>query len=320
MPRAPHLHDWITLFALAGLWGSAFMFNELALQSFTPPVIVAGRLVIAAIMLLILLMMSGVSVFKGRHSWLSIFIIALLGTILPFHLTAWAQQHIDSAVTGILMAVMPLFVLSSSHFLLPGERLTTYRIVGLLCGFIGVFFVIGPDSFQFANSNMELWGMLAVLGAALSYSVSSVYTRRMGSGNPTALATGVIFVGSLVALPLAASDLATPSLPPTGVAVAAILALGLLCTGFASILYFRVVQGPGPTFLSLVNYLIPIWAMLIGALVLGESINALAYVGLVLILTGIAISEFGQRLRRKILRDRERHSVPQTLSVAEEDT
>ncbi len=320
MCQAPRLQDWISLLALTGLWGTSFLFNELALRSFTPSTIVAGRLTIAALMLLPLLLASGQSLMKSGRHWLSILIMALLGTILPFHLTAWAQQHLDSAVTGVLMAMMPLFVLSFAHFFIAGEQLTISRIAGFICGFAGVLFIVGLDSISLERDSTVLFSMLAVLGAALSYAISSVYARCIRPANPMAMATGVILIGSLLALPPAASNFTLPDLPFTGLAVAAILALGLLCTGLASVLYFRLVQGPGPTFLSLVNYLIPVWAVFAGALILGESLSALVYIGLALILIGIAVSEFGQRLKQPIMRRRKPHSAQPALCVAEEET
>ena len=319
MSQAPRLFDWLSLLALTGLWGTSFLFNELALRSFPPSIIVAVRLIIAALMLAMVLRYGNLPAVKQGRNWWSILVMALLGTTIPFHLTVWAQQHIDSAVTGILMAIMPLFVVCLAHAFIPGERLSFYRVIGFMCGLVGVICVIGPEAMGIARNNLEIASIAAVLLAALSYAINSVYTRCKKPGNPIVTSTGVVIVGGIIALPPAAHDIATIGLPPTTTAVIAVVVLGLLCTGLASVLYFRIVQGPGPIFLSLVNYLIPAWAVFAGAVVLGESVNSSAFVGLALILTGIAISEFGQRVYRRLQRGRETRNSLRTDTMATEE-
>ena len=295
MPRAPHIRDWISLLILTVLWGSAFLFNELALQSFPPPVLVAGRILIAAVVVYGYLRFTGAALPRDARAWIPMAVIAVFGNVLPFNLIAWSQQFIDSSLAGVLMAVMPLFVLSLAHFFVPGARLTPFKALGFLLGFTGIVVVIGPD-FEQGNSNpMALWGALAALGAAFSYSVSTIYTRRLGAGDPMRRAAGMLIVASVLSAPAALIDLpelATPSV----MSIAAITFLGLLATGFATLLYFRLIQGPGPTFLSLVNFLVPVWAVLAGAVILNESLTSSVFTGLAMILSGIAISEFGSRV------------------------
>lgn len=316
---APSLFDWLSLLALTALWGTSFLFNEIALRSFPPSVMVAGRLIIAALMLAMVLRYSDVLASQQRQNRWSLLIMALLGTILPFFLTAWAQQHIDSAITGILMAMMPLFVMSLAHTFIPGERVSLQRIIGFGCGFLGVVCVIGPDSLNTTGDNREILSIAAVLLAALSYAVNSIYTRRLKPGHPIVTAYRVMLLGAVIAIPPAALDASAVTIQPTFIAVVAIGVLGLLCTGLASVLYFRLVQGPGPIFLSLVNYLIPVWAVFAGALILDETLNRLAYVGLALILTGIAVSEFGRRVYRPSQRGRVTRDAVHTGTVATED-
>ena len=226
--------------------------------------------------------------------------LAIAGNLLPFHLVAWAQLHITSSTAGVLMAVMPLFVLSLAHFFVPGARLTAFRVVGFVAGFVGVTLVIGVDSLANLQGNMALLGCLAVLGAAFSYSVNSIYARRLGTSDPVQLASGMMIVSCFLALPQAAPELGE-LFSPTLASALALAFLGLLSTGAATLLYFRVIQGPGPTFLSLVNYLVPVWAVATGAIFLDESLSASMWAGLGLILGGIAVGEFGQRILRLLL-------------------
>ena len=318
MPRAPHSGDWISLLALTGLWGSAFLLNEIALASLSPSVLVAGRILIAAALIFAYLRLTGDSLPAPGRAWWPMVVLAVFGNVLPFHLVAWSQQHIDSSLAGILMAVMPLFVLTLAHFLVPGARLTLYRAVGFVVGFAGVVVIIGPEFLHGLNGNVAFWGAIAVLGAALSYSISTIYARRLGAGDPVRRSAGMLIVASIMSLPAAAVELPAITTPSIG-AAAALAVLGLLSTGFATLLYFRLVQGPGPTFLSLVNYLVPAWAVIAGALFLDESLSLSALVGLMLILSGIAFSEIGPRAMRTMQAMRSRFARSSLPAVAPED-
>lgn len=295
MPRAANFSDWIALFALTVMWGTAFMFNELALAAFPPSVLVAGRILIATVILVAFMRAQGIALPTSARAWIPMLIMALLGNVLPFQLIAWAQQHIDSSLAGILMAVMPLFVLTLAHFFLPGSRLTPYRIAGFVMGFSGVVVIIGPAALSGLSNNLALWGAIAVLGAAMSYSVNSIYARRLGAANAVQLSAGMLVAASLLSLPGAAVDIADVVTPGIG-AIAAMLILGSLSSGVATLIYFRLVQGPGPAFLSIVNYLVPAWAVIAGALFLGESITPTLYGGMLLILSGVALGELGPRI------------------------
>lgn len=299
MPRAARMSDWIALLALTVMWGTAFMFNEIALAAFPPAVLVAGRIVIAAVILFAFMRASGIALPPPGRGWIPMAVMAVLGNVLPFHLIAWAQQHIDSSLAGILMAIMPLFVMTLAHFFVTGSRLTPYRIAGFCIGFSGVVVVIGPQALGGLADNAALWGTLAVLAAALSYSVNTIYARRLGAANPVRLSAGMMVAASLLSMPGAFIDVPDIASPDVA-AIGAMLVLGLLSSGLSTLIYFRLVQGPGPEFLSTVNYLVPACAVLAGALFLGESVDPTAYVGLLLILAGVALGELGPRLAEQL--------------------
>lgn len=316
MPRTPHAGDWISLLALTALWGSAFALNEIALASLPPSVLVAGRIIIATVLIVSFLRLTGDALPGPSRNWWPMFILALFGNVLPFHLIAWSQQHIDSSLAGVLMGAMPLLVLTLAHFFIPGARLTLFRAAGFVVGFTGVVVIIGPDFVGGLDGNLAVWGAIAALGAALSYSISTIYARRLGAGDPLRRSAGMLIVASLISLPAAVIDLPAATFSP-GAAVA-LAVLGLLTTGFATLLYFRLVQGPGPTFLSLVNYLIPAWAVIVGAIFLDESLSLSITSGLVLILCGIAISEIGPRVLRARQKSRAWHFRSALSTVARE--
>lgn len=318
MPRAAHPGDWAALLLLTILWGTAFLFNELALAAFPPTVLVAGRIVIAAAVIYAFMRGSGVRLPEPGRAWIPMIVMAILGNVLPFSLIAWAQNHIDSSLAGILMSVMPLFVLTLAHFFLPGSRLTGFRIAGFIVGFAGVVVIIGPDALTGLSNNAALWGAIAVLAAAFSYSVSSIYARRLGAVNPVQLSSGMLLAASLISLPAATMDV-SGIVAPGFASVVSLLVLGSLSTGFATLLYFRLVQGPGPTFLSLVNYLVPAWAVFAGALFLDESPSLPVLIGLLLILCGIALSEVGPRVARALQATRSRYLPPSMPPMTRED-
>jgi drug/metabolite transporter (DMT)-like permease len=197
-------------------------------------------------------------------------------------------------MAGVLLAMVPLFVLALSHFLVPGGRLTRWRCLGFGIGFSGVIMIVGPDLARSIDSPAALWGALATLGAALSYAVSAIYAQRIGPGDPVARSAGMLIVASMLSLPTAIVALPDVTLPGLRAATC-LLVLGMLVSGFATILYFRLIQGPGPAFLSLVNYMVPAWAVVAGIVFLGEPVSDGMIAGLVLILVGVACSEFGAR-------------------------
>ena len=135
MPRAAKFSDWLALLLLTAMWGTAFMFNEFALAAFPPAVLVAGRILIAAAILLTFMRANGVKLPTFGRAWIPMLVMAVLGNVLPVPADRLGQQHIDSSLAGILMAVMPLFVLTLAHFFLPGSRLTPYRVSGFVIGF-----------------------------------------------------------------------------------------------------------------------------------------------------------------------------------------
>jgi len=294
MPRTATIADWLALLVLTGFWGTSFGVTKIALGAFPPAVLVAGRVAVAAGVLLIYMWARGVRLPRTLAGWRPMLLTAILGNLIPFQMIAWAQTSIDSGMAAVLMAVMPLFVLTLAHFYVPGSRLTAGRVAGFGVGFCGVALVVGPDAWQAADGAATLAGAAGMLAAAFSYSVNSIYARRLGPVDPVQLSGGMLLVSSVLCLPGAVIE-ADGIVDPTLGSATAVMALGLFSTGLATLLYFRIIQGPGPAFLSLINYLVPAWAVVIGALFLDEELALTGYLGMLLILAGIALSEIGPR-------------------------
>lgn len=288
--------DWMLLLALVAMWGSSFMFNRIAVASLPPLTVVAGRIGIAALVLVAVVFALGRRLPPPGRDWAPFVLIAVIGNALPFYLITWGQQVVESALAGILMAMMPLATIVLAHFLIAGEHLTRQRAGGFLVGFSGIVLLMGPAALAgFGGDALRIVSQLAVLGGALCYAMQSVLTRLLVKGDVLVAAAATLLVASLIVVP-AALWLQPPwTLAPSPQSVAAVIWLGVAPTAIATILYFMLIRSAGPSFMSLVNYLSPGVAVMLGLLVMGETPQANAYFGLVLILAGIAVTQWRRR-------------------------
>lgn len=294
--------EWGLLFGLVALWGSSFMLVRVSLDAFTPVAVTAGRLLIGAGVLLLVLLATRRRVPRDARSWVFFSMMAVIGNALPFFLIAWGQARIPSGLTGILMAVMPLVVLVLAHFFVAGERLNAKRLAGFMLGFVGVVVLTGPEAVAaLIGQDASLASQLAVLGAAVCYGVAAIVARRGPALNPVVTGAAVLSIaGVLVGLGLVAGiagqGAGGAAHAPVGMAPGlALAALGALSTGLATVVYFSLVARAGPTFLSLINYLIPVWAVVLGALVLHERLPPRAFAALGLILAGVVVARWRAR-------------------------
>jgi len=290
-PRRPLTH-WLLLVALVAMWGSSFLFTKIAVAAIAPTDVVAGRFVLASLVLSTLLVVTRRRLPASGRLWLFIVAMALIGNCLPFWLITWGQQRIDSGLAGILMAIMPLATVMLAHFFVAGERLNRFKAGGFLIGFLGIVVLMGPAVLlELRGGGTVLLSELAVLAGALCYAVSSIIARRRPPSDALVVSTGVALAAFLVMAP--ASALTGP--PDLGAlplsALLAVVVLGVVSTATATVVYFNLITLAGPSFLSLINYLIPVWAVVIGMLLLGERPTWTAFAGLALILLGIALAE-----------------------------
>lgn len=282
------LADWALLLALALLWGSAFAFQDVAVDSVGPVTATAIRLVLSALILAGALRLTLRRLPASPRLWGWLAAMAVIGNVAPFALTTWAQERVESNLAGILTSTAPLITLALAHFFMPGERLNWRRMLGFALGFCGVGVLLGP---QIDAPKGDLLAFAALLGAACCYAGAAVIAARMPDLPALAAATGVLLAAALVAAP-AAFYFEDPmrAAPPSAVGLAALLALGLAVTAGGTWAYFRLARRAGPSFLSLFNYLTPVVAMACGALFLGEELSPGAAPALLLILAGLALT------------------------------
>jgi drug/metabolite transporter (DMT)-like permease len=281
--------DWLILLALALIWGSAFFFISVAVHAIPPLTYVWLRLTIAASGLWLFLWWKQERITLPRSVWGSIFLLALLNNALPFALFGWGQTHIASGLASILNATTPIWGVVVAHFLTNDERMTPAKIGGVLLGFGGVAMMIGPA--LLSNIGTDGLAQLACVAASLSYALAAVWARRfkrMGLP-PMTVTTGQLTAGALMMLPVALmADHPWNETFPGIAPLAAISALALLCTAFAYVLYFRLIDRAGATNALLVTLLVPPTAILLGAMFLGEALAPQDFFGLTLIALGLA--------------------------------
>ncbi len=296
MTASPTALNWVSIFALGLIWGGTFMVVSMALESYGPITVATARTTLGAVTLVLLVAAMGRPLpLRDVRLWRYIVPIGLFSTALPFFLLSWGQQYVASAFAGLSMAALPLFLLPLAH-VFSDERMNTRRTIGVLIGFIGAAVLLGPGAFSGGSGNLEPLARLACLGAVLSYSVSSITTRQCPPVDPIALSALSLLVGSLVLLPMMLAIEGVPQWQP-GRSGYAIVFLGLVPTALATLLRIQTIRSAGSVFLSLVNYQVPLWAVVFGVAILNETLPISFFLALALILTGLVISQFGA-LRR----------------------
>eukprot|EP00919_Chromeraceae_sp_WS-2016_P016529 GHVR01039511.1.p1 GENE.GHVR01039511.1~~GHVR01039511.1.p1 ORF type:complete len:312 (-),score=64.41 GHVR01039511.1:617-1552(-) len=293
------IYSWLMVAILAFVWGGTFMVTEVALRGITPFWLAASRIGFATVIMLVVWGLRGFPLFEAplnNSQRSALFTIGAASSAVPFSLLAWGQQYVTSGFAGVSMASTALIVLPLAHFLVPGERMTPRRSIGFAIGFCGVVVLIGGQAFESTGSPLEAFGRLACFGAAFCYSISSILMRRLPAVDPIGLASILLIIATGITVPMALVLEGVPPLPDSQTLV--VLAfLGLIPTAAANLLRVLVVRSAGPVFMSLVNYQVPLWSVLLGALILSEPMPPALIYAMLLILGGVGLSQYGA-LRR----------------------
>ncbi|HDY83868.1 MAG TPA: DMT family transporter [Halieaceae bacterium] len=288
--QRPRLIHWSMLGFLSMAWGFAFYLIAVGLESFSPLTVVNIRLIIGATTLYVIMCWQGYSLPPPGRWWVRFAVLAVTGNLIPFTLISWGETRISSAQTGLLMALMPISTMVLAHFFVHDDTLTPRRLAGVVIGFMGVVVLVGGDALAGMGGG-TLIAQIAVLIATVAYAVNAVYTKRIPAINTLVVATGSLIIGALMLLPFTLyidqpvlPDASMSSLVATGL-------LGVVSTGLATWVYFRVVTDCGPAFLSIINYIIPAIALAAGVIFLGESVVPSQFLGLIFVLIGIAMTQ-----------------------------
>ena len=300
-PVSSHMnfHVWVMLIVLSILWGTSFIFTEIALEDFRPLTIATLRVSGAASALWIYLLIIGAEIPRSLSIWGAFLIMGIVNNAIPFAAIMFAQTLISASLASILNSTAPLFTVVLAGILLSDERITTSRIFAVILGFIGVVVMIGPPALL--GIGADVLAQCAVLGASVSYAFSAVFARRFKAMGlqPSVLAVGMLTMSSLCLAPIAIFFDRPFTLNAPGISsIAAAAGVALLSTALAYILYFRILAAAGATNLLLVTFLIPVSAILLGVNFLGESLSLSQIVGMFLIGLGLAVMD-GRIFKRR---------------------
>jgi drug/metabolite transporter (DMT)-like permease len=277
--------EWGMLMLLSAFWGGSFFFVEIALRDFQPFTIVSLRVTLAALTLVCAVHLLGLRMPFSLRTWGAYFVMGALNNAIPFSLIVWGQTRIDSGTASILNATTPIFTALMAHILTSDERLTTRKFLGVLIGFLGVYIMMKPALRE--SFNWRGLGQVAILGAAVSYSLAGIFGKRFKDASPVVNSAGMLIGSSMMMLPLAIIVDSPWSLRPSLEATAAVFGIAIISTAMAYLLYFRILAAAGATNVLLVTFLIPISALLLGVWVLGEKIEVLEYIGMDCIFIGL---------------------------------
>ncbi|MDR5652306.1 DMT family transporter [Ruixingdingia sedimenti] len=291
--------DWLLLCLLALLWGVSFFFIAVVLPSVPAFTLVTVRLALAALALAGVMRLRGIRLPRGARAWGGLAMLGLLNNALPFSLVALAQGTIDSGLASVLNATVPLFTVVLARIATSAERLTPARLGGVAAGMAGVAVMVGSGALS--GGPGQAGAQMLSLAAAFFYATGTVFARRIVPGglSPVAMAFGQLSMATLLLLPLSLLFDAPWTLPmPPPHALAALVVLALMSTAGAYLIYFRLLISAGPVNLQLVTFMIPVTALLLGVLVLGEVLVARQIAGMALIALGLVLID-GRLLRRR---------------------
>jgi drug/metabolite transporter (DMT)-like permease len=278
---------WLTVLAL--LWGPAFLFMKVAVQEVPPLTVAASRVSAGALLLYVILKLQGHSLPKFGPVWVRFAVMGLTSNALPFFLLSWGQQYVSSALAAISVGASPLFTMLLAHYFTSDDRLSASKVIGLAIGFGGLVALFVPALVE--GGDASLWGLAATTGAGLSYGIAFVYARqRLPQLPPLVGPAAQLVMASIWLLPITLVVDQPYTLPALSwPVIVSLLLVTVWCTVLAFVVYYRVMKQISATILSLVTYLNPIVATVLGVVVLQEQLGWNGYLGYVLIILSAII-------------------------------
>jgi len=291
------LADILTLLVLTALWGSAFAVIKVTVEEIPPMTIATGRIVVAAVLLVGFLPLMGVklsALFKAdRRMWAQFFVLGLLGNGIPFTLVGFGQERIDSSLAAILIGTMPIFTVLLARGFGVERHLSARHFLGVAVGFAGLLVLMGPEALKGLSdvgTLSVLVGQLAIVGGAFSYAANAVYGRVLTESMPISLLAAGNMLACAIFMAPATLIVERPwTLDPSWASVGWVLWLGVGSTALGVWIYLRLLLSAGPTFASLINYMIPGLGIVVGTLWLGELVGPRELAALALILVAMAL-------------------------------
>ena len=284
--------DYALLTGLGMVFGSSFLFTNIAVQSIPPFTVVASRITLAALVILVTLRIKREPLPSGSV-WRWIFASALFGNAIPFSLISWGQQQVDAGLTAIFMAVMPLTTVVLAHFVTSDEKLNRWTFCGVWFGLIGVVVLMGWAALsQLGGQSMS---QLAILMGAMCYAVNALITRKLTGLKKWPMSAGLLLAATVLTIPMALIVDKPWQIVPDASSIWAVVALAIGPTALATWLILVIIGRQGASFLSQINFIVPVFGVLFGVLFLHERLPANAWLALGIILFGVALARQGGR-------------------------
>jgi len=288
------LFDWIRLIILSLLWGGSYIWIEIALLTISPLMIVFFRVFMASIFLLSVCKILKLSFVINKRLFIIFLMMSLFNNVIPFNLIAWGQSQITASVSSILNATTPLFTVILAHYWPNGEKATLNRIIGVVVGICGVSILMG---FSFDDLNNSIDGQIAILLASVSYAISVLFGKQIDSSiHPAISATMMLCISSIILMPIViymGVDFIAVSKVESMIPL---LGLSIFSTAVAYLIFYKLIKNIGSN-VMLVTLLMPISAIFMSIIFLGESIATQHIIGLILILIGLILVD-GRILQR----------------------
>ena len=289
--------DWGRILLLGAIWGGSFFFARIAVSEMHPLTLVLFRVAIAAAALHIYLLARGPSFRLALPIAGSLLVLALVNNVLPFSLIFAGQTEMGAGLASVLNATTPFWTILIANAVTSDEKLSLNKVAGVLLGIAGVAVMVGPGIV--ASLGGPVWAKFAMVAASISYAVALIFARRFKGVPPAIVATGQLTASTIVMIPVVLfwngpADLFAAS-PPVW---AAVFALAMVSTAFAYILYFGIIGSAGATNASLVTLIVPVSAILLGFVFLGERLELFEVAGMVLIAMGLVTID-GRIFRRR---------------------
>ncbi|NBV06992.1 MAG: DMT family transporter [Proteobacteria bacterium] len=283
--------NFLLLLALAASWGPSFLFIKVAVKYVPPIALTAIRMAIASLILFTILKIRGVKLPKLKPILKHFTVSALVQGAIPFTLFGVAEKTVDSSFASIFSGAAPLFAIVLAHFFLPNDRLTKAKVSGACVGFIGLFFLIMPS---LINAKADIFGIILLVIAASCYSIAFIYAKKfinVAAFPPLTIPTIQLFI-SFVILTAASLIFENPfSINYISLeAVLSLLGLGIIGTAIAFVLYYKLIAATSVSYISMVNYMVPVFGVALGMLILKEQLTWNSYLGGILILIGVMLA------------------------------
>lgn len=287
----PGTIDYLLLGGLSLIFGFSFILTNVAVQSVAPLTVATSRLLLASLVLFPLMRLSGHRLPALGRVWIFIVAAAMFGNSIPFALISWGQVKVDAGLTAILMAVMPLMTVILAHITTIDEKMNRYKLLGVLCGLLGVVVLMGWE--QLGPLGDSMLRQYAIALAALCYAINAIITKHLTAIPRLPMICALMLVATALLLPFALWIDQPWNTTLELNATAAIIVLALGPTALATLIILNIINRQGASFLSQINFLVPLSGVLMARVFLNETLPTSAWVALFIIMVGIGLSRLG---------------------------